>query len=139
MNTLITFIRILGWMLIVIGGAAAVAYALVWLSDNWAQMKALITADDLHDVYAREKAMDALSGLAPTPSTDLCSQCTGRILPENNTGGICDECWDEAERQFYARLDEAYLEADALPVSDAEWAAVMRAVDDEALDEEDHR
>jgi hypothetical protein len=118
---------------------------MVWLSDNWAQMKALITADDLHDVYAREKALTALSGLAPTPSTDLCSQCQGRILPENNWGGICNDCWDEADRRWIAHSIDLGYELDAIPefddrpVDDAEWAALMRAVNDEALDEEDHR
>ena len=139
LRTLLQMIVVLGYMLLIIGFAALCAAGLIWIAENWQRIKLIIKADDLHDVYAREKALTALSGLAPTPSTDLCRECNGRILPENNTGGICHDCWDEADRRFYADLDTAYLERDMLPVADEEWAALWRVIGDEALDEEDHR
>lgn len=98
----------------------------------------LVRRDDLHDVFAREDALAALARLTRPPRAEaydgvhFCRMCNGRILVENSYQGICDDCWNRP------MPIEVTREAD-LTSLDVEWADLMRAIDDEHYEQEDHR
>lgn len=87
----------------------------------------------LEEVYRREAALVVLEGFTShsVRGTDRCLACGQPVLVENTDHGICADCMN-------AVLSFAY-ENDALPAPDAEWADLMRAIEDEKLEGEDHR
>lgn len=131
-GTLIYFGVVLAVICLAIAVIGTIAY-LIDLAHGWWQRRLL--DHDLRYCSKRDLALQALadlarSGHAPHASTDQCRLCSGRVLPENGYGGICGDCW--------TAYDSATLEPDHTG-SDAEWADLMRAIDDARLDVEDHR
>lgn len=63
------------------------------------------------------------SGTHSVSQWNQCRECGDNVLVENTYAGVCFDC-------FHDLPD---------PVTEREWADLMRQIDDEALDEEDHR
>jgi hypothetical protein len=131
-----------------------VAIPLLDALDRWWQA---YRSDDLNDVFAREHALVVLAQMNGEAynGIDRCAMCNGNILTENAYAGICDDCW-----QSIPKCDDCGVWADDAPdwcgecgncadhclgwhncvkARDADWAALMLAIDDETRESEDQR
>lgn len=137
------FFTILALLVVFFGAAFGIAYGFMIVAD-WFQSR---HQDDVDWGEVVRRMYDGVHN---------CRQCGGHILPENSYEGICDDCWS------IPRCDVCDVMAEALPggewcgecgccvdhcqeyvscqkARNAEWQALMRVVEDEALDTEDHR
>ena len=111
--------------------AALVLYVIVREVIDYLDRRAM---RGLEEAYKREAALLVLDRIHFSQSergTDRCIACAAPVLVENTDHGVCADCMDVV-------LSFAY-ESDALPAPDAEWADLMRAIEDEGRDSPDHR
>lgn len=71
---------------------------------------------------------------------DVCQSCGRPVLVENTTRGICADCLMVLDEIAYAQfVHHQNDDDDRYSPTEEEWTALMRAIDDEKLDVEDHR
>lgn len=127
MDTLHYFLTTLFWVTFVIGGSFGLAYLLVNLQDALAAARRGL-AEDPYGIDT-DHGYDGITS---------CRLCCGRILTENSFQGICDDCWNAPIPVMLVAdaIDYGY-ENDAIPTS--EWTALMRAIEEQDNETEDHR
>ena len=119
------------WIIIIVG--FVLTYLVIEFVNAWADRRAM---RGLEEAYKREAALIVLTRFSQSEKgTDRCTSCNQPVLVENTERGICSDCFGVA----LGLVMDYGFEHTALPNPDAEWADIMRAIEDEQRDTEDHR